>query len=171
MSIILFSRQVGSGKTTELMEWSRRQNNIAGILMPDIEGKRKIFNLQTKEIVELECPDPDNCSEGLIQVGRFYFYAAVFRQVNTILLQSLEAGPDWLVVDEVGKLELNGSGFYDSVNWIISAQKNKTTASKILLVVRENLCDEVISFFKIEDYIKAPDLKGPLFSDPPTQLL
>ena len=161
MSIILFSRKIGSGKTTELQEWCSRQNNIAGILMPDIEDKRKIFNLQTKEIVELECTDPDNCAEELIQVGRFYFYAAVFRQVNAILLQSLEAGPDWLVVDEVGKLELNRAGFFDALIEIITAHQNKTTASKILLVVRENLCDEVIGFFKIEDYMKVSDLKGP----------
>ena len=43
MSIIIFSRPVHSGKTTELMQWCEQvsiKQNVAGILMPDIDGSR-----------------------------------------------------------------------------------------------------------------------------------
>ncbi|MBK8494487.1 MAG: hypothetical protein IPL50_05245 [Chitinophagaceae bacterium] len=40
------------------MKWCNRQDNIAGVLMPDMDGSRKIVNLHTKEIFAIECTDP-----------------------------------------------------------------------------------------------------------------
>ena len=161
MSILLFSRPVRTGKTTELTDWCRNQKDIAGVLMPDTEGNRKIYNLATKEIFELECSDPGNAEEELISVGRFSFYADVFSKVNRILVDSLKDNPRWFVIDEVGKLELNKSGFYDAVSTIVNAYHNKTISSNILLVVRESLLNEVIEFFTIIDPLLVHDLKDP----------
>ena len=153
MSIILFSRPVQTGKTTELQRWCDQQNNVAGILMPVILGKRKIYNLVTKELTDIECNDPGKAKERLISVGRYHFYDDVFKKANTQLTEMTDACPEWLIVDEVGKLELEGKGFYPAVKRIIEEQGNKKNSTKTILVVREGLCDAVTSVFKIKEFM------------------
>lgn len=152
MSIYIFSRPVHSGKTTELLQWCRQQKNISGILMPDINGSRKILDLQTKNIFDIECTDAANTKELLTSVGRFHFYTAAFDKGNSIMLTALNQKPDWLVIDEAGKLELDGKGFYDSIVKAVDVYNNDKIAGNLLITVRESLCNEVISFFKIKNF-------------------
>jgi len=112
MSIFIFSRPVHSGKTTELLQWCNRQQNIHGILMPDIYGSRKILDLQTKNIFDIECTDAANAGEPLTAVGRFHFYTATFEKANAILKAALNQSPEWHIICEAGKLELERKGFY-----------------------------------------------------------
>jgi nucleoside-triphosphatase len=150
MSIYIFSRPIHSGKTTELQQWCNQQKNIAGILMPDIDGSRKIFDLQTKNIFDIECADAANTKELLTAVGRFHFYTAAFEKANAIALAALKQRPTWLVIDEAGKLELDGKGFYELIEKAVSFYSNDKVAGNLLITVRESLCNEVISFFKIK---------------------
>jgi len=73
MSIYIFSRPIHSGKTTELLQWCNLQKNIAGILMPDINGSRKILDLLTKDVFDIECTDAINTKEQITSIGRFKF--------------------------------------------------------------------------------------------------
>lgn len=150
MSIYIFSRPIHSGKTTELLAWCRQQKNISGILMPDIDGSRKILDLHTMDIFDIECTDTINTKEALTSVGRYYFYTASFEKANAILTNAISQNPSWLVIDEAGKLELEGKGFF---NAIIKAVEFFNNASENLLItVRDSLCEEVIAFFKITNY-------------------
>ena len=151
MSIYIFSRPVHSGKTTELLHWCNQQKNIMGVARPDINGSRNILNLHTKEVFDIECTDIANTTESLISVGRFYFYAAAFEKANSIILNSLSEDPDWLVIDEAGKLELDEKGFYDSIMKAAGLYANKETPGNLLLTVRDSLCTDVLSFFKLHD--------------------
>ena len=150
MSIYIFSRPIHSGKTTELLQWCDQQKNVAGILMPDIDGSRKILSLQTKEIFDIECTDVINTKEPLTSVGRFHFYTTAFEKANLIIMQALNQNTDWLVIDEAGKLELEGKGFYESIVKAVDHLQDEKTTSNLLITVRESLCEEVISFFKIK---------------------
>jgi nucleoside-triphosphatase THEP1 len=151
MSIYIFSRPIHSGKTTGLLQWCDQQKNIAGILMPDMDGSRKILDLQTKEIFDIECTDALNTNEPLTSVGRFHFYTTAFEKGNLIIIQALDQTPDWLIIDEAGKLELEGKGFYDSIIKAVEHFQVEKTTGDLLITVRENLCEEVISFFKIRN--------------------
>ena len=151
MSIYIFSRPVHSGKTTELLQWCNQQKNIAGILMPDINGSRKILDLQTKNMFDIECTDATNTKELLTAVGRFHFYTASFEKANAIVLAALNQTQGWLVLAEAGTLELDRKGFYDSIVKTVEIYNNDNAAGNLLITVRESLCKEVISFFKIKD--------------------
>lgn len=151
MSIYIFSRPIHSGKTTELQQWCDQQKNIAGILMPDINGSRKILDLQTKNIFDIECSDASKTKEQLTAVGRFHFYTAAFEKANTIILAALNQMPAWLVIDEAGKLELQGKGFYQAIVHAVDLYSDDQVTGNLLITVRESLCNEVISFFKIKD--------------------
>lgn len=150
MSIYIFSRPVHSGKTTELLQWCSQQKNIAGILMPDINGSRKILDLHTKEVFDIECADAANTKELLTSVGRFHFYTVAFEKANKIVLTALDQTPDWLVIDEAGKLELDGKGFYESIVKAVDLYNNDKPGN-LLITVRESLSTEVISFFKVKN--------------------
>lgn len=152
MSIFIFSRPIHSGKTTALLQWSNHQKNISGILMPDINGSRKILDLNTKEVFNIECIDALNTAEPLTSVGRFHFYTAAFDKANSILINALTQKPDWLVIDEAGKLELEGKGFYKSIEKASGIYSNSKVCRNLLITVRDSLCEEVILFFKIKNF-------------------
>ena len=152
MSIYIFSVPVHSGKTTELLQRSNLQKNICGILMPDINGYRKILNINTKEIFDAACIDIINTKEPLTSTGRFHFYTAAFEKANSMLQHALSQNPNWLVIDEAGKLELKGEGFYKSVVEAAKMYGNKDKPGNLLIVVRDSLCAEVVSFFNIKNY-------------------
>jgi nucleoside-triphosphatase THEP1 len=151
MSIFIFTGPVHSGKTTALLKWAELQKNIAGVLMPDMDGSRKIVNLLTKEVFSIECTDPLQASEPLTAIGRYYFYTAAFEKANQLLVQALSQNPGWLVIDEAGKLELAGKGFHDPVVKAVALYNNENNPGNLLICVRDSLCDAVISFFNIRN--------------------
>ena len=57
--------------------------------------------------------------------------------------------PDWLIIDEAGKLELNGKGFYEAIIKAVYLYNNNKTTGNLLITVRESLCKDVIAFFKL----------------------
>lgn len=126
--------------------------------MPDIDGFRKIYNIETKEICDIECINPINNTEPLTTVGHFNFYTSAFEKANAILINAVSQNRHWLVIDEAGKLELGGKGFYDSLRIIADHYNTNAEAGNLLITVRESLCKEVIFFFKFKNYRIIHDL-------------
>lgn len=120
--------------------------------MPDMNGSRKILDIHTKAVFDIECADTAATTEPLTVVGRFHFYSAVFEKANSILLNALIQKPGWLVIDEAGKLELGEKGLYNGIVKAIDHYNNEKTSGNLLITVRNSLCEEVISFFKIKNY-------------------
>ena len=152
MSIYIFSGLIQTGKTTALWEWCNQQENIAGVLMPDINGSRKIFDVNSREVFDIECIDAANTKEPLTPVGRFNFYSSAFEKANSILINAMVQKPHWLVIDEAGKLEMEGKGFFPAIIKAIPFYDDTNTPGNLLMTVRGSLCNEVISFFKIKNY-------------------
>ena len=72
-----------------------------------------------------------------------------FEQANKILLLALLSKPCWLVIDEVGKLELADDGFYDALQQIIAVYQQPNVVGKLLLVVRDSLLEAVAQKFNL----------------------
>ena len=159
MGICIFSRPIHSGKTTALHSWCKRQENIAGILMPDINGCRKILDLSTNDIFDIESKDADS-NLPITAVGKFQFYTSAFEKANTILLQALQTKPRWLVIDEAGKLELIGKGFYPAVLKAVEVYDDINSPGNLLITVRDSLVDDIIAFFKIKRYQLVHDINN-----------
>ena len=147
MNIILFSRPVRSGKTSELMQWCSGRNSVSGILMPDKDGQRKMMNIRTGETFDAQCLQPEQTTKELIRVGSFHFYRAAFEKANNILIESIAFAPKWIVIDEVGKLELEQKGFHFAVVQVLK----QALSSNIILVVRESLLKEIISSYQLHN--------------------
>lgn len=147
MKIILFSRPVHSGKTTELMQWCKQHKNVDGILMPDINGLRFMQRVATGETWQAQQENSDTTSEAALKIGRFSFYKKAFDKSNKILITA-SPSIDIVVIDEIGNLELKREGFYSSLKTILHYQAVKS----LILVVRDSLVKEVTNSFDMTNF-------------------
>lgn len=119
--------------------------------MPDEEGQRTIMDIETKEQFIVECPQPESAKEELVSVGRFYFYKDVLDKANDILIRAASSN-DVVVIDEIGKLELEEKGFFRAAKALINDPSFESDNKHLVLVVRDTLLEKVVSRFKIGNY-------------------
>lgn len=146
--IFIVSGPVHSGKTTGLIKWAQNRKDVSGILTPVINGKRFFMNAATNDSFPME-KDIQELSG--FEVGKYVFSVAAFIRAKEILQNAAHQKQGWIVIDEVGPLELKGKGFHNSIREILM-QRN--TNLKVILVVREFLLDEVLKYFAIDAYKK-----------------
>ncbi len=135
--IIILTAPIQSGKTTSLINWPAARDNIYGILTPVVNGKRVFMNAQTREQFPMEATG----EEATLAVGRFLFSKNAFDKAVQIIRDAIPK-EGWLVIDEIGPLEIRGEGFCDVLKEVLAQRKNK-----ILLVVREGLTEKVQEHF------------------------
>ena len=136
----ILTAPIQTGKTTSLISWSSEKNDVHGILTPVVNGKRVFLNANTSELFPMEADG----YEETIAVGRFLFSKKNFEKAALIIRDAITKS-GWLVIDEIGPLELRGEGFYTALNEVL-----KTRKEKIILVVREGLAEKVKEHFKID---------------------
>ena len=133
--IWLYTGAIETGKSTALYRWAKERPEVMGV-----------FCLRHPEQKEL-CLWPDNRwlpfqaaeqGEGTLSVGRYHLYESGFRQAEAWLHAWEGRWPQWVVLDEVGKLELQGKGFADTVQWLLTQP-----IPNLVLVVRDTLVRQV----------------------------
>lgn len=159
MSIIFFSGDRQSGKTTKLFDWCKDKNNISGILMPDINNERVLYNIETKSILSTENYSSNSNQAKFITIGNFHFLEESFIKATQIIESAIKAQREFVVVDEFGKLELNKQGFYPAVLFAVDAVKQKAYSGKLIITVRDIYIDKVINLLEIEQPKIVYDLK------------
>lgn len=144
-NIYILSRPIRSGKTTALRQWLGSRQDVAGILTPDVMGKRMLYNISTQQTFPLET---SGNTDDIIQIGRFSFDAAMFDLARQILTLGAAAEPSWLVIDEVGKLELEQhTGLEPALSAIIRQYQSGQATGRLLLVVRDYLLTRAIRHY------------------------
>ena len=81
--------------------------------------------------------------EETLAIGQFVFSKNGFDKAIQIIRDAINT-EGWLIIDEIGPLELEGKGFYDIVNEILILRKNK-----MILVVRKGMVKKVKDHFMI----------------------
>jgi nucleoside-triphosphatase THEP1 len=143
--IFILTGDIQSGKTTSLLKWSENRNDVHGILTPVINSKRIFLEVETKEQFPMEALEDE---KETISVGRFIFSQRSFANAKNIISNSIQKN-GWLVIDEIGLLELKGEGFHDVL--IRALQEN--SSQKILLVVRDSILEMAKKKFGIKKAI------------------
>lgn len=151
MAIYIYSDKIKSGKTTGLLTWAAQRRDVAGILAPDIERVRMAYDLETRRLFPLSVVE-DECRGETWQLGPFVFSAAAFQQAQKILHRAFLRKPAWLVIDEIGFLELSGRGLEPETGRIIRRHNVSSRLGNLLLVVREDLLSPVLDKYEIHHW-------------------
>jgi nucleoside-triphosphatase THEP1 len=140
--IFLLSGPIHTGKTTRLAEWIKNKEDVDGILQPVIDGKRHIKHISSGESWLLEIPTDSN-QKNILSIGNYKFSYDVFNWARSILLLAYNKNPEWLIIDEVGKLEMQNKGLEPAISKILN-DLDSLTATKIVFVVRDYLVPQFL---------------------------
>jgi nucleoside-triphosphatase THEP1 len=143
---------IRSGKTTALMNGPAKADRVAGVLTPEVNGIRKLYDLKTRTYFPFQIEDDTNRDEPVITIGRFAFYEAAFARARLILAAALQEQPRLLIIDEIGRLELQHHGFEPAAGEIIRAHQAGDLQGDLLIVVRDTLLNEMVSHYHIQCY-------------------
>jgi len=155
-NIFILSGPVHSGKSTRLNEWIEERNDVAGILAPIIRGLRNLQDITSGEKRCLEKSGKSNDSEDDLAIGNYIFSSSVFHWGKQVLKKSADEKINWLVIDEIGILELQGRGLEPAVSSLINLKWDRAPQN-ILLVVRERLVEKVIKHYRINERVQKFD--------------
>jgi nucleoside-triphosphatase THEP1 len=85
-----------------------------------------------------ECPTLDS-----LNIGKYKFSISSFNEITNYTLKSLDSKPDFVVLDEIGPLELKGLGFDELLKSLLSSDSN------LILVIRNTLLEEIIQHYHL----------------------
>ncbi len=94
-----------------------------------------------------------------IQVGKYSFSMNSFSKAVDILSSGAYNKNGWLVIDEIGPLEISGRGFDEALKEFL---QNGSQNLKLILVVRDSIKDAVIARYSLDKHLikKANFLNG-----------
>ena len=150
--IYILTGDIRTGKTTALLDWIKDRDDVDGLLCPDSEnGMRYFLKVKSKEEFQLEV-EAEGGIEKTISIGPFNFLRSAFEEANTFLIsKAKELDSHYLIIDELGKLELKNRGLHEAAELLVSVfSVNKKR--HLIVVIRNNLLNEVLSHYSISKY-------------------
>ncbi|WP_296383302.1 nucleoside-triphosphatase [Winogradskyella sp.] len=150
--IYILTGDIRIGKTTALLDWCKNRSDTDGVLCPDDDkGKRYFLNIKSKNSYPLAA-NTNTEEDNIVSIGPFQFLKSSFQNANDYLVHCNEKRDySYLIVDELGKLELKNVGLHDSAKHIVIQHEN-SKSHHIILVVRESLLSEIIEHYNISQY-------------------
>ena len=139
-AILILTGEVHSGKSTALLKWVDGKS-VSGFITPTISGKKVLFNVISGEISLYELLEPNEAS---IKIGDYFLEKNAFTEANNIIRNAITQPTEWMVIDEIGKLELNGEGHHKIFTELLANWKRN-----MLIVVRESLLNDFIEKYQI----------------------
>lgn len=134
LTIHLLVGPIHSGKTTRLTNWCATRTDAAGILSPLRTDGRTFVDIRTGATVPMELGAG---APGAIRIGRYAFAPEAFTWANEHLLAEVgRSCVKWLVVDEIGPLELRGEALDPGIRRMLELAQPDLN---LVLVVREGL--------------------------------
>ena len=146
--IIVLTGEKTSGKTSFLQGVIRslhdRGETIGGLVQLGLWKKEErygfdLLDIQTGQTVPLCRTDAPDAG---IVAGPFKFYPEAVRSGNRILSGAISSRCSILVIDEIGKLEISGSGWASSLSTILQLY-----TGMLLIIIRTPFVEEVCEQF------------------------
>ena len=148
MNIYVYTGPVKSGKTTKLMQWASDQKNIDGIFQPVVDGKRYIYHIGSRTLKMLETQS-EKSNEEILEIGEYRFLKNTFSWCQKILKDCLNKNIEWLIIDEVGPLELKGKGLEPGITELLNSKNN--FSGNVVFVVRDSMLEKFVEHYKLDN--------------------
>jgi nucleoside-triphosphatase len=140
--LILWTGARHSGKTTGAAELVQKVRNegfkVCGFLAPCVYSDSEFVGYDVLDLRTNHQKPLARCKTSNGYAGPFNFIAEGLELGNSALSREAIKSADLVIVDEFGKLELEGQGWRKSVDSLLSSSD-----ALILLIVRKELVDEV----------------------------
>jgi nucleoside-triphosphatase THEP1 len=137
-SIFLLTGAIQTGKSEALLQWCKHEN-MSGFITPTFLEKKILYNISNKEKTLYQAEEGNDT----IAIGQYFLAKNAFAIANSIVLNSVALQKKWIVMDEIGKLELNNEGHHDTLLYLLNNYEGN-----ILLVVRDSLLEKIIEKYK-----------------------
>ena len=144
--IFILSGPIQSGKSTRLMEWAMKEKNVKGIITPIVGNNRMFYNIDKKQFFAMESAAKEIDT---LKIGKYFFSQYAFRKAEKIIEDGALNNEGWLVIDEIGPLELKGEGFNTVLKKILPIENKKFN---LLLVIRESILEDILKYFEIKKF-------------------
>ena len=145
--IYLLSEEIQSGKTTSLQLCTENRYDIGGFLSPDKNGIRCLMNLSSKEEIPFEI-DLTSYDGSIEIIGKFAIAQSAFQTGENWIKEHLIAPQiKFIVIDEVGPLELNGKGFANALRYATKNLGDK----HLIIVLRKAMHDKIVEAFELQE--------------------
>lgn len=143
--IRILTGEIKTGKTTRLMYWAASQKNIDGIFQPVIDEKRFVYHIGSRTLKPLETTE----SEEVTSIGKYNFSNQTFLWSQNILSECAAKNLEWIIVDEIGPLELQDKGLEPAISKLFS-EREKIQA-QILCVVRDSILEKFVEHYGLQN--------------------
>lgn len=154
MNVILICADKNSGKTTFAKRIiSENKNSFFGFLSYSSSNKNSYYlhDIETEDNILLMS---DKVNDNYERIGRFYIEPFAFDKAYELILKKINNSKTkkCVVIDEVGKLELNGFGFDKLIKHLIDIDMD------LLICVRTSFVSDVLSRYGFSNYtiVKVP---------------
>jgi len=155
--ILIETGPTQTGKSTRLFKRFVDQPDTGGIITLHRNGLKTIYDISSRLWIPFQIRE---ASEPVIRVGRYILSGKGFESARGILRRERERSVRWLIIDEVGPLELKGMGLEPEIMNTVHHYA-KHPHRNLLLVVRESLLSQVVRHYGIESYrLFDPDSKS-----------
>jgi nucleoside-triphosphatase THEP1 len=144
--VYIVTGPIQSGKTTSLIKWIAGRQDVKGVLTPVVDGKRFFMNAATGVTFAMEAAEGE---QELLKVGRFVFSKESFDKAIQLIRDARQSA-GWLIIDEIGPMELRGEGFHDVLREVLATPAE---GRKVIIVIRKELWEDVIKHFGIDKSI------------------
>ena len=124
------------------MNWLVTMKNVAGITSPVVQGKRTFFHIEAHEYFPMEA----QAGEEALLIGKYSFSRKSFMKAEETLMSAIGKSYEWIIIDEIGPLELSESGLHKVLLEIL-----QKTNSNLLLVVRDSILHDVIKKYNLTE--------------------
>ncbi|MCX6175621.1 MAG: hypothetical protein NTZ27_12785 [Ignavibacteriales bacterium] len=142
--LFILTGPVHTGKTSRLMHWATQKKNIDGIFQPVIDDKRFIYHIASRTLRQLETDE----TRDVTMIGKFKFSNQTFDWAKNILGDCINKELEWLVIDEIGPLELEGKGLEPTISKLFSEIEKFN--GNILCVVRDSILEKFVEHYRLE---------------------
>ena len=151
-TVYLVSGPVHSGKTTRLAAWCKGRSDVGGILQLEADGQRFFEDIQSGRRYLMDAGERE---KKVYTIGKYRFYTAAFAWASDLLVEAPEQpGIKWLVIDEIGPLEMKGEGLAPVLEGLL---QSPLPGVQLIIVVREELVEKVLKRYRIKDRVNEFD--------------
>jgi nucleoside-triphosphatase THEP1 len=149
-NIYILSDAVHSGKSTLLLQLCKFKKSVTGFICADIDSLRHIIDIENNQTYPFQKSMSDNAND--VMIGNYIFDNNGFITGQKIINSLLLTQKEFIIIDEIGKLELAEQGFEPELGRFLN-QTYLLHHKTIVLVIRDYLLERCIAKYNLQQAV------------------